>query len=410
VPSNPPSSSFAGDDSPGPHNRYLAAFMALSVLVGTANGISRVCLPLFAASLHAAAWQIGLVGGLQFAGMLLLSMPLGALIDRHGSRPLFRFGTTAAAAVFLLGMTQVHAPWQLIACVCLLGLSVPFRIVPTQTEFLHLLPSLGPVKAGWNRGSHTLGMFFLGPTLGAFLIVALGFAPTFALVGAGMLLTLLIGARVLQAAPPGRGGDATPLRRRIRQQFALMVERAELRRTMLIDFCGQMSLAYFSVFIVLVGLRLFGMSTQQAAALITLQGALFVGTLFAGGVVLARVGDEGRYMLAFVLLLAHAVLLFAPPSPAWLWAGAACLGLGLGVQHLTSVNRFGALMRELGRGKVGGMSSLAGPAGGLAGATLGGALSQHFGMLAGFRVLAAVYVLQCVLQWQRLAAARRAAA
>ncbi len=380
--------------------------MSLSVLDGTAHGISRVCLPPFAASLHAAAWQIGIVGGLQYAGMLLLSMPLGALIDRHGSRPLFRIGATAAAAVFLFGLTLVRAPWQLIGCVFLLGLSVPFRIVPTQTEFLHLLPSLGPVKAGWNRGSHTLGMFFIGPTLGAFLIVALGFAPTFAVVGAGLLLTLLIGSRVLRSAPPGRGSDATPLRVRVREQFALMSQRPELRRTMLIDFCGQMALAYFSVFIVLVGMRGFGMSTQQAAGLITLQGALFVATLFAGGVVLARVDEERRYMLAFVLLLAHAALLSAPPSPAWLWAGALCLGLG--VQHLTSVNRFGTLMRELGRGKVGGMSSLAGPAGGLTGATLGGALSQHFGMMAGFRVLAAVYVLQCVMQWRRLRASREA--
>lgn len=55
------------------------------------------------------------------------------------------------------------------------------------------------------------------------------------------------------------------------------------------------------------------------------------------------------------------------------------------------------------------MSSLAGPAGGLTGATLGGALSQHFGMMAGFRVLAAVYVLQCLLQWRRLWMTRAAA-
>jgi len=91
--------------------------MSLSVLVGTANGISRVCLPLFAASLHAAAWQIGIVGGLQYAGMLLLSMPLGALIDRHGSWPLFRIGATAAAAVFLFGLTQARG-WAKSAATC----------------------------------------------------------------------------------------------------------------------------------------------------------------------------------------------------------------------------------------------------------------------------------------------------
>jgi ABC-type xylose transport system permease subunit len=69
------------------------------------------------------------------------------------------------------------------------------------------------------------------------------------------------------------------------------------------------------------------------------------------------------------------------------------LARAVGTQHLTSVTRFGALMRELGRGRVGGLS-LAGPSGGLTGAVLGGLLGQQFGLLAGFRLLTVVYALQ----------------
>lgn len=370
--------------------------MVLGVLVGTTNGISKVSLPLYAAALHASPWQIGLVGGLQFLGMLLLSLPLGALIDRHGSRPLFRLGASASTVLYLVGLTQVTEPWQLIGCVMLLGLCNPFRMVPTQTEFLHILPRLGPGKAGWNRAAHTLGMFFIGPSLGAALLGWLGFPLTFALVGAGMWASLVLGNHVLRDAAPGRKERAGAFSQRIRGQLQIVLERAQFRRTMAIEFCGQMAMAYFTVFIVLVGIRQFGMPTQEAAGLLTLQGALFVATLFGGGVVLARFREEARYGLAFSLLFAHEALLVAPQHKLQLWLSAGFLGVGLGVQHLTSVTRFGALMRELGRGRVGGLFSLAGPSGGLTGAVLGGMLGQHFGLLAGFRLLTVVYAAQLI--------------
>jgi len=368
--------------------------MLLGVLVGTTNGISKVSLPLYAAALHASPWQIGLVGGLQFAGMLLLSLPLGALIDRHGSRSLFRFGAIASTVLYLAGLTQVAEPWQLIACVTLLGLCNPFRMVPTQTEFLHILPRLGPGKAGWNRAAHTLGMFFIGPSLGAALLGWIGYQQTFAVVGAGMLASLVLGNHVLRDAAPGRKDRAAPLTERVLGQLQIVLERAQFRRTMGIEFCGQMAMSYFTVFIVLVGIRQFGMHTQEAAGLLTLQGALFVATLFGGGILLARWHEEARYGLAFSLLFAHEALLFAPQHKAQLWLSAGLLGIGLGTQHLTSVTRFGLLMRELGRGRVGGLFSLAGPSGGLTGAVLGGLLGQHFGLLAGFRLLTVVYALQ----------------
>lgn len=375
-------------------SRFLAGFMLLGVLAGTANGVAKVALPLYAATLHASAWQIGLVGGLQFAGMLLLSLPLGALIDRHGSRPLFRFGCIGGAVLFLAGFSQAATPWQLVGCVLLFGLVNPFRMVTTQTEFLHLLPSLSPAKTGWQRAAHSCGMFFVGPMLGSWLIVAAGYSHTFRMVAAGLGVTLLIGERVLSGAPPGRGSDATPFIGRLRDQFRLIGGNAELRRTMLIEFLGQVAMSYFTVFVILVGMRRFGMSMRQAAGLVTLEGAVFVLTLLLAGHLVMAWRETTRYRGAFALLLCAELLLANPPGAAGLWAGALLLGLGLGLQHLTSVARFARLAQELGRGRTGGMFSLAGPSGGLAGAVLGGLLSQQFGMLAGFHVLALLFLVQ----------------
>lgn len=378
----------------------LAGFMALNVLVGTSHGISRIVLPLFAAQLHAQSWQIGLVGGLQFAGLLLLSVPTGAWIDRHGSLPLFRIGALLAAGLYALGLTQASTPGQLMLCVALLGVATPLRLVTTQTEFLHLLPRLAPAKAGWNRAANTLGMYFIGPSLGALLIGLLGYRRSFLAVAAVFLASLLVGSRVLALAPRGRGHEATPLGQRLRLQWRVLRQRALLRRTMLIDMVGQMALAYFSVFIVLLAMRQHGMGLQQAAALVTLQGALFVATLFVGGSLTAHWPADRRYRLSLLLLLAQALLLAFAPAPWALWLGAATLGLGLGLQQLSSVNRYAQLMRELGRGQLGGLSSMAAPAGGLSGAVLGGLLGQRFGLAAGFQVLVLLYALLCWLQWR----------
>ncbi|WUR13278.1 MFS transporter [[Empedobacter] haloabium] len=387
-----------------PH--YLTGFMLLGVLAGTSNGVAKVVLPLYAATLHATPWQIGLVGGLQFVGMLLLSLPLGALIDRIGSRPLFRLGCLGAVLLFLAGFSYAATPWQLIGCVLLFGVVNPFRMVTTQTEFLHLLPRIGASRAGWQRASQSCGMFFVGPLLGAWLVGVAGYAHTFRSVAAGLFVTLLIGQRVLSTAPPGQGAEGLGLLAHLRDQLRVVISRADLRRTMQVEFLGQVAMSYFTVFVILVAMRRFGMSTQQAAGLVTLQGAAFVLTLLAAGGVIAGWREAVRYRVALVLLLAAELLLANPFGPAALWTGALLLGLGLGLQHLTSVARFARLAQELGRGRTGGMFSLAGPSGGLVGAVAGGLLNQHFGMLAGFHVLALVFLVQLGWQWPRGRAAR----
>jgi MFS family permease len=92
-----------------------------------------------------------------------------------------------------------------------------------------------------------------------------------------------------------------------------------------------------------------------------------------------------------------------------LWFGAALMGVGVGLQGVTSTTRFGELMRRLGRGRIGGLTSLAPTSGGIVGAVLGGVVSQHLGIEAGFLLLAVGHAAMCVVHVRRLRAPRRGA-
>jgi MFS family permease len=377
----------------------LAGLLALGMAVGTFNGLNRVAMPLFAASLGAQAWQVGIVGGLGYTGILLLALPMGAWIERHGSRRIFVRGAFAAAVLYVL-MPLMHSPDQAIGAAAVLGLLLPLRTIPVYTEFLAMLPRLSPARAGWNRAANTLGMFFLGPAVAAAIMAAFGFAPVFELAACTLLAGQLVGQRVL--AGPRLAGPHRSIAERVRGQFALLRTEADVRRTMAIDFLAQMTVAYFTVFALILAVRRFGMPLQQAAGLVTLQGALFVAVLFAGGALVLGWKEDTRYLLAFVLMLGQTLLCGLGTGPAALWLGAALSGVGLGLQSLTSTTRFGAFMVRFGRGRIGGLTSLGAPAGGLIGAMGGGLISQRLGTEAGFLLLAVGCALVCVVQVRRL--------
>ena len=387
---------------------HLPALLSLGLMVGTINGLSRVAMPLFAASRGAQAWQLGIVGGLGYMGVLLMALPMGAWIDRHGSRTMFLRGALAAALLYLL-LLVVQGPWQVIAAAALLGFALPFRTVPIQTEFLAMLPILGPAKAGWNRAAFMLGLSFIGPAVSAAVLSSLGFSALFLMVTATLLLAFIVGRRVLvrRSGVAGQPEDA-PLHVRIAGQITLLRHDAEVRRTMLIDGLAQMSVAYFVVFAIQMAMHRFGMTLQAAAGLITLQGALYVTTLFTGGMLVPRWRDDLRYLLAFVMLLAQSLLYGFSAGTAALWLGAALMGVGVGLQGVTSTTRFGELMRRLGRGRIGGLTSLAPTSGGIVGAVVGGVVSQHWSIEAGFLILALGHAAMCVLHLKRLRVARQA--
>lgn len=410
----PAPSAHPRQDAGRPVGATLTGLLLIGVLVGTTNGLSRVALPLFATSLGAQPWQVGLVGGLGYTGLLLLALPMGLWMERHGSRALFGFGVAVAAAMFSLALPAV-ATWGgvglLVAVAAVQGLALPFRVVPVHAEFLLLMPRLAPAQAGWNRAASMLGMFFTGPTLAALLIGALGYAWAFRIAGALLVVAWAMGRHALEPAHPAAAalpGGWGALMARTRHSAAVLRDDADLRRTMAIDFLTQMAVGYFAVFVLVLAMRVFHLPVQAAAGLVTLQGVVFVALLLAGGHWLSRWPQGWTYLGACVCLLLQAVLLGWAWAPWVLWLGAALLGVGLAVQGITSVNRMAVALQRHGRGRVGGLISLGPPAGGVLGTLVGGVLSQHWGPQSGFQVLAVGFGVLCWFQWRHALAASSA--
>jgi len=375
-----------------PAARRLERLLVLSLLVGTVNGLSRVALPLFAAAVGGQAWQVGIVGGLGYTGIVLLALPLGAWIDQHGTRRMFQWGIALAVPLYLV-LAQVVQPWQAVLVTMLLGLAMPLRTIPTYTEFLALLPTLSPVRAGWNRAANMTGMFFLGPAVSAGAITLLGFPPVFMLAAAGLACAGLLGRHALGHSERPKQHERVSLLSRVAGQIRLVREHSALRRTMAIDFLAQIAVAYYVVFGLIIAVHELRMSLQSAASLVTVQGAVYVGTLLVGAGPLAGLRPRHAYVLALALLCLHCLLFGVGTQPWMLWIGSALLGLGVGIQGLLSTNSFAQWISNFGRGRIGGLASLAAPSGGVLGAIGGGVLSQHAGPRAGFLGLAAAFAL-----------------
>jgi predicted MFS family arabinose efflux permease len=163
------------------YNRFLLAFGALSIVMGTSVGMAQVTTSLYALELGSSETMLGFIAAAQSIGVIFMSLPVGVLTDRLGPRPPFLFGTAAAGLIYA-SIPLARSPVYLLACTALISCCMPFRFVALNTIFLQQLAALGEAKAGWYRGTHMVGMFLIGPLLGARLVGTLGFAGSYFIV------------------------------------------------------------------------------------------------------------------------------------------------------------------------------------------------------------------------------------
>lgn len=166
--------------------------------------------------LTSSAWDLGLVGLLQFAPALLLALPAGHLIDRHHRARILAASMLVMMAVALLlalgsAGAWVTRPW-------LLGISVVLGIVrafqmPAQQALTPLLvPPYMLARAVAFSSSGLQGAIIAGPALGG-LIYAAGPAVTYAVCAALFALAsaLCLAIRYLHAPPPAQPMTAETL-------------------------------------------------------------------------------------------------------------------------------------------------------------------------------------------------------
>jgi MFS family permease len=359
-------------------HRFLVTFVLLNSVMGVSVGLAKVTTPLFALSLGANDALLGLVAGSQNAGILLIGLPMGFLVDRHGPAGLFVIGSLCAGVMYSL-VPLVPSPMFLVGCTFVISFFMPFRFVSLNTVFLQQLEVLGEDKAGWARGSHMAGTTMIGPALAATLIQVSSFRYTYWVIAALFLLTMLMSPLVFNQHEAETHNRPLSLRD-LKAQLVMIGRDVDLRGACMVDFTGQAIMMFYTFFIVVIAIAQLGLGANGASGLVGAQGFSYVVALFTLGPFANRLGQDSVYVLSAGICALALLLLGSAGWPPMMWLGGLLLGVGLGLLQIVNLMRFARIGGRLGRGKIAGLNALIGPAGGMVGSMGGGLLGSQIGL------------------------------
>ncbi len=372
--------------------RPLAPFILVLMLAGLSSGLARVTTSLQAVALGAGPLELGFLAASQSLALVLMSVPSGALVRRHGSRRVFVAGSLAGglacAAVPLVGARSF-----LHVAAATVGLCMPMRFVATNVVALRRLDVDGGERAGWYRGCHLLSMFLVGPLVAVPAATVLGLGGAWGVVAASFVLAAAV-------SPLALGGDrGSPAARRPGSA------RRDPEAPALVanEFAAQGAFTSFSFFIVPIAVERYGATAAAAAGLLSAQAASYVLALLGLGGVAAR-WPRGRFVaVAYGAVLGALIVLGLGRSVGALWAGSILLGVGLGLVQTDNLVRAARVGARAGMDAAAGLQSLSGASGGLASGLVGGAIGQRVGSQALFVVLALLFA---ALTWRERARVR----
>jgi len=301
---------------------YLITF--LNVLNSIALRGSRVLMSLFAITLGAGAFEIGILIAVSLVFQLFLGIYAGRVTDRYGFRLPILFGSLGSSLAMLV-------PWLhpdlagLYASRALTGLSLIFFSVAIQ----NLAASLdGPEMRARNLSTYSLGGSIAGmiaPILVGFAIDRFGHAPSYLLLACLAILPMLALFTFPQIVPRSRGRKPKADESNLLELMRI----APLRRTLVagaIIFSGSDLLSFY--------VPIYGASIGLSATTIgVILGAYAAAQFVVRAImpVLVRRWGEER-LLTLSLLAAGAAFPLFPffENPWTLTLIAFALGLGLG--------------------------------------------------------------------------------
>ena len=357
--------------------KLVTSFIILNITTGIVGGAMQLLVPLYAMDLHAGSAEIGLIRGISGIGMLLLVIPAGFLVDHFGAKRLFITGALAGT-LFTATLAVATAPIALVALMGLSGLFSSLKMTSLNASFFRNLQSMGIEKAGWFKGSMSIGLTFIGPLFGGFLARASGFRGSFLVLAA---LTLVPTALVFifhndptHQAPIG--GFVVSMRSQF-ADFRQMITRRELYLPLLTESVSTGCFATFSTFIVVIAVQGIHLPATTASLFLTLEGGIFILTVFTAGPLITRLSQLQLYVTSVVVTVAGLIGLVLADGLRQLLVTTAVLGLGLGLLNLVTSSRIGRMKGE--KGKIVGLFAAAVGAGISLGPMLGGVVGQQFG-------------------------------
>ena len=353
--------------------RFLIGFVGLTLLSGMTIGMNKVLSTLLGLHLGVSNLQLAIISSAETFAMALGTIPAGYILARGNPKYLYAAVSLTLSAAFCA--LPWLPGWEWVALLMfLVGLCISLRIVAMSTVFLVRLPEIGQARAGWYKGTLTLGMQFAGPLTGNYAIAHLGLKAGFLVSAAMFALLAVLGWRVLPESSgrkPGAGTDAASWR--------ALWRLPAVRITYLFEILASFTASSVGVFSLLLAIRVLHWPQQHAVWLMAVQGLSFVVVLlWMGKLVLGSPHRERIYGGAHLaIMLALLLLGTLPYTGAYLFASV-LLGLGLGVNALVNTDRIGRA--PVYKARVSSHLTLFGMVGGTTGALAAGRLADSIGL------------------------------
>ncbi|MER6334042.1 MFS transporter [Streptomyces sp. NPDC001034] len=255
--------------------RLLFAATALGQL---GDRVVFLALPLVAlATLHADAFQVGLLTAATTAGSLLVGLPAGAWVDRVRKREVL-IGADLARALVLFSVPA--ARWSgLLTVEWLYGVALVHGLLTVffDVSYASYLPHLVG-RAKLLEGNSTLSAVrsatgIGGPALAGPLVGGFGPATTLVASSAGMALSALLALAIRgRERKPAGAGTRRRLRREVLEGLRFVLAHPALRATVLGDALFNLSLAMYQTMLLLFLRRTVGLDATGVGLVLSGMG------------------------------------------------------------------------------------------------------------------------------------------
>lgn len=365
--------------------RFLSSFMVLASVSGLTIGMGRVVTTFYALSVGATTAQIGFISAAEALGKMIVTLPAGFLIYRFGARRIYSTATIGSMVLSLA--VPITKLWYGVAVVrALVALCVPFRVVSMNSSFLQRLDEIGTHRAGWYRGSQSLGVSFLGPIAGGALVASTNYWVSYAVISVSFAFMALFSRTFLpeeSAVETDDGGNASPLR-----ELVQMLRHARVGESCFIEFISSSITTLFTTFIIVLAVKVAGLNEHQAVFLVTMQGVAGVCSLFVLGPLLRSISVKAGYVIAIPGAVLALAMLGTMHSLLSLAIAALLLSMSAALVHLANMVELSGAMFS--KSKLASVYNLSGMLGALFGSLAGGLLSQALGLDRMFLVWIAI--------------------
>lgn len=353
----------------------ITGFLCLAAISGVTIGMANIVTQLYAIHIGASAFEIGIIGAMEAIGMMLLTVPAGFIIARHGARIVYAI---ASLGPFLLyALAPWLGQWWMLALVRLLvGICIPFRTVSMASAFLGQLKRIGTQKAGWYRAALTFGMAVLGPATATFVTGRFSYMASFLLIA---FLFGVMAAFSLSFFPPREEQAPTdavtaPASPSFLGQISHLFRNPDISESCALEFMSGATASLFATFILLVALSLPGLGAEDGVTVLLVDGLVTISALFLGARLITRLSRRQAYAIGLLLAIAAMTVTSLANGLGMLILAGILLSLGAATVHLVNMMLLAHLPGE--KSKVSSVYQLSQMLGSVTGAIGGGLLSK----------------------------------